>query len=98
MSPPSKMTSTSRFAGGVPCPLRRLLVNQARLHPDCFRAARDRLVHDAGDSRRIAEDVHDFQRLGNFTQRRIALPSEDLGAVITGAADAYCPKFRGLVS
>jgi hypothetical protein len=26
------------------------------------------------------------------------LPSEDLGAVITAAADAYCPKFRGQVS
>lgn len=27
-----------------------------------------------------------------------ALPSADLGAVITSAADNYCPQFRGLVS
>ena len=27
-----------------------------------------------------------------------ALPSADLGAVITAAADTYCPQFRGLVS
>lgn len=27
-----------------------------------------------------------------------ALPSQDLGAVITAAADNYCPEFRGLVS
>jgi hypothetical protein len=27
-----------------------------------------------------------------------ALPSADLGAVITSAADNYCPQYRGLVS
>lgn len=26
------------------------------------------------------------------------LPSQDLGAVITAAADNYCPQYRGLVS